>query len=113
NTADRRARQIESRFQRMNKTLNTSFAGLSRVMAGAFAGAATIRGAKQLLDSATSIDNALKVAGLSGQELERVYAQLFASASRNAAPLETLVTLYSRLAMSQKELGVTTAEMVS
>src|SRR5690606_15110835 len=112
NTADRRARQIESRFQRMNKTLSNQFVGLGRSMAGAFAGIAGIRGAKQLLDSATSIDNALKVAGLSGQELERVYARLFDSATRNAAPLETLVTLYGRAALVQKELGVSTEELL-
>lgn len=111
-TADRRARQIETRFQRMNKTINGQFTALGRSMTGALAGIATIRGAKQLLDSATSIDNALRVAGLSGQELERVYARLFDSATRNAAPLETLVTLYGRAALVQKELGVSTEELL-
>lgn len=111
NTADRRARQIESRFQRMNKSLNSSFVGLGRTMAGAFAGVAGIKAGKQLLDSATSIDNALKVAGLSGQELEHVYARLFASATKNAIPLETLVTLYGRVALAQKELGVSSEEV--
>ena len=111
-TADRRARQIERRFQRMNKTINGQFSALSKAMAGAFAGIASLRGAKQLLDTATSIDNALKVAGLSGQELEKVYAKLFDSATRNAAPLETLVTLYGRAALVQKELGVSTEELL-
>src|SRR5690606_7649863 len=35
------------------------------------------------------------------------------SALKNAAPLETLVTLYGRVALVQRELGVTQAEMLN
>src|SRR5690606_33276322 len=68
---------------------------------------------QQLIDAATRIDNALKVAGLSGQELERVYSRLFESAQSNAAPIESLVTLYGRLAIVQNELGVSSNEMLN
>src|SRR5690606_30692047 len=57
-------------------------------------------------------ENSLKVAGLSGQELTRVYDRLFASAQRNAAPVESLVELYSRASLVQKELGVSTEELI-
>jgi len=105
---NQRAKQIESRFAGMNRSINSQFARIG----GAFAGAVSLRGAQQLIDASTRIDNALKVAGLSGDELTRVYDRLFASAQKNAAPLESLVTLYGRAAIVQKELGVSTEELL-
>ncbi len=110
--ANRRAKAIESRFAAMNKRVSATFAGLGRGAIGVFAGAASLRGAQQLIDASTRIDNALKVAGLSGEELSKVYNRLFDSAQRNAAPLESLVTLYGRAAIVQKELGVSTEELL-
>jgi tape measure domain-containing protein len=97
-----------------------SFNGLALRMAGY--GRAIVSGAaiglvareyKDLSDAATRVDNALKVAGLSGAELEGVYDRLRDSALRNAAPLEALVGLYGRAAIVQKELGVSGEELLS
>ena len=112
-TANRQARSIERRFQQMNRNLSASFAGLGSTLTRAFAVAGGLRGMQTLLDSATRIDNALKVAGLSGAELEKVYNRLRDSAIKNAAPLETLVTLYGRASLVQKELNVTQEEMLN
>src|SRR5690606_10230635 len=60
----------------------------------------------------TRIENALKVAGVSGSELTRVYDRLFESAQRNAAPVETLVELYGRAALVQNELNVSSEELL-
>jgi tape measure domain-containing protein len=54
----------------------------------------------------------LRVAGLEGAELSRVYDQLFRSAQRNSAPINSLVDLYSKLALTQKELGVTGDDLI-
>ncbi|MBX4967189.1 tape measure protein [Rhizobium binae] len=107
------ASKIESRFAGLNKKISGGFNGLTAGAARAFALIGGAQGFKTLSDAATSIDNALKVAGLSGAELERVYASLFASATRNAAPIETLVQLYSRLSLVQKELGVSQQQIVT
>ncbi|MGV8830346.1 MAG: tape measure protein [Devosia sp.] len=96
----------------MNSRLNSGFTGLQKGIAAAFAGAAALRGAQQLIDSSIRIENSLKVAGLAGEELGRVYDQLYASAQRNAAPVESLVQLYGRAAIVQKELGVSTEELL-
>lgn len=110
------ARRIEQRFDRTAKTLDQRFSAAGTAMsvglAKAFAGAAALRGAQQLVDTSTRIENSLKVAGLAGEDLARVYDSLFASAQRNAAPLESLVTLYGRAAIVQKELGVSTEELL-
>ncbi len=97
---------IEARTKRMGLNLDRTFAGLQRGIATAFATAAAVRGATSLIETSTKIENSLKVAGLAGEELDRVYGRLRDSALRNAAPLESLVTLYGRIALVQKELGV-------
>ena len=110
--SNRSAKGIESRFTAMNRNVSGGLAGLGRTIAGAFAGAAALRGAQTLIDASTRIENALKVAGLSGQALTDVYDDLFKSAQRNAAPLEALVDLYGRASLVQKELGVSTQELL-
>jgi tape measure domain-containing protein len=87
-------------------------AGFGSGILGGIAAGFSLNAARGLIDSATKISNALKVAGLSGQDLDRVYQSLFKSAQENAAPLETLVELYSRAALQQKELGVSTQQLL-
>ncbi|TWF53301.1 tape measure protein [Neorhizobium alkalisoli] len=110
---NQRARAIETRFARMNKTINSGASAAAIGVGKAFALVGGVQGFKSLSDAATGIDNALKVAGLSGAELESVYQQLYAAATKNAAPIETLVTMYGRLALVQKELGVSQQDLVS
>ena len=108
-----RARAIETRFAKMSKTINNGAANAAVAAGKAFALIGGAQGFKSLSDSATSIDNALKVAGLSGEALEKTYQSLFAAATKNAAPIESLVTLYSRLSLVQKELGVSGQQLES
>lgn len=108
----RQARTIESRFAQMNSRLASSAASLGRRMAAGLAAGLTVGTFVKFSDAATRIDNALKVAGLSGAELEKVYDRLRASAIKNAAPIEALVELYGRAALVQKELGITGQELL-
>lgn len=112
NRFNRAAGTVESRFARMGRGMSTSFAALQVGWAKAFAGVAALRGAQQLIDASTRIENSLKVAGLAGDELVRVYDSLYASAQRNAAPVESLVELYGRAAQVQNELGVSSEELL-
>lgn len=110
--SDRRLGNIERRFQRANKNISAS---LSRFVGPAAAGlvsAATLRSLTQLADASTRVQNALKVTGAEGEKLRQVYDGLFASAQRNAAPLESLVELYSRASLVQGELKVSTEELL-
>ncbi|MBP2459583.1 MULTISPECIES: tape measure protein [unclassified Rhizobium] len=110
---NRQARAIETRFAKMNKTIEASSASAAAGFVKAFALVGGVQGFKNLSDSATRVDNALKVAGLSGAELERTYQALFAAATKNAVPIETLVSLYSRLSLVQGELGVSQQQVVA
>jgi tape measure domain-containing protein len=89
-----------------------AFGAAFRGIGGIIAGGAALRGAQELLDTSTRIKNALRVAGLEGDELTAVYGRLFESAQRNAAPVEALVSLYSRASLVQKELGISTEELL-
>lgn len=107
-TTNSTARKVESRFAAMNKAVTTNFGTL----AAGFVGVAALRGAQELIDASTRIENSLKIAGLEGEQLKRVYDDLFISAQKNAAPLEALVDLYGRASLVQKELGVSTEELL-
>ncbi|WP_428428239.1 tape measure protein [Pararhizobium sp.] len=113
-------RQMEADAIRSTLRINRAFASVgSRVgdfgktFAAGLVTTAGLRAAQQLIDTATRIQNALKVAGLEGEQLTAVYDALYASAQKNAAPIESMATLYSRLSLTQKELGVSQAELIN
>jgi len=110
---ERRGQQMERRMAQIGSSIGSGAVGIGkRWVAGIVAGIG-INEIRQLSDAATRIDNALKVAGLSGDQLEQVYGRLRDSAMANAAPIETLVGLYAKLALTQKELGVSSEELLS
>nr|WP_314089405.1 tape measure protein [uncultured Shinella sp.] len=109
--ADRNFKRISQSADTMRNRVTASASAVSKQLLGLFAGVASARAAAQLMDSATRIQNALKIAGLEGRELTDTYEALFQSAQRNAAPLEALVTLYGRMASAQKELNASQAEL--
>ena len=111
----RQLRQMERNASASVKRINTAFSGIGRVggLAKGLLAGVSVATAKNFIDSAIRIENALKVAGLSGKELEAVYQDLFKIATKNAVPLETLVTLYGRLSLVQKELGASQQDLKS
>lgn len=114
--ADRETKAIEKRFADANKKIAASFSSLGsglRQGAGALGVGLGGREIMGLADQYTRIQNALRVTGLEGEKLDQVYSQLYASAQRNAAPLEALTTLYGRAALVQNELKVSSEELMS
>lgn len=109
-------RASSSAFNRMSTSARRTSDSINRSLAGAFgafAGTQLIRGSVQLIDAATAIGNSLRVAGLEGEELTKVYDRLFASAQQNAAPIQSLAQLYGRVAIVQNELGASTEELLN
>ncbi|WP_312608703.1 tape measure protein [Agrobacterium pusense] len=111
--AERNFKRVETTSARMQARLTSTYSGIAASAAKAFALIGGAQGFRQLSDSGTRITNSLKVAGLAGEELEGVYQKLFTAAQKNAAPLETLVQLYGRVSLVQKELGVSSDEIIS
>jgi tape measure domain-containing protein len=113
NRAKVSASRVQSSFAKVGLGVNKAFGNFGAGLLGGIAAGFSADKLKDLLDASTQITNALKVAGLSGDELNTVYERLYQSAQKNAAPLDSLVTLYGRVASSQKELGVTTDQMLT
>lgn len=104
------AAQVRARAASINMAAGLlSLRGMLTGVAAALSASKVI----EYTDAYTRMTNALKVAGLEGKDLTNVYQQLLDSAQRNAAPIESLVTLYGRAALVQKELGVSTQELIS
>ncbi|RVL76012.1 hypothetical protein CN135_23575 [Sinorhizobium meliloti] len=110
---NRQMGQIQKQAASTGKAMTASLVQAGAAVAGAFVFTDAIRGIGNLSEAATRIDNSLKVAGLSGAELERVYEGLSKAAIANGAPIETLASLYSKAAQAQKELGVTSGELLN
>jgi tape measure domain-containing protein len=109
-------RASEKSVKRLDTSLKGSAANAA-LFAKSFAGAFLAAGATQALtraaDSYTRIENALKVAGFQGEALKKTLSNLEAIAKRQAAPIEGVVRLYSRMATVQKDLGVSSDEMLA
>lgn len=105
--------RIEKRQQTAIGRTEAGWSAISRGIASAFAGAAALRGAQRLIDESIKIENALKIAGLEGENLERVYKKLYDSAQKNAVPVDALATLYGRAAAAQKELGASNSDLAA
>lgn len=105
--------KIEKRAKAMQTSVASSFADLGKGLAIGATVSASVMAFKDLADAATRTQNALKVAGLSGTELQSVYQQLYKAAQDNATPIEALTQLYGRVAINQKELGVSTSQLIT
>lgn len=112
---DRHIKRSEALFTRsmnnISKQAGIARAALGGIFAGMLAGGG-VQAAQKLIDSSIRITNALKTAGLEGENLTKVYDQLFAAAQKNSVPIESLVSLYGKLSLSQKELGVSQEQLV-
>lgn len=104
--------KIETRGTQMQKRLEAAMATAGGTIAKVFAGYQAARWAVSLSDAAARVTNALKVAGLEGDALAMVQERLYQSAQKNAAPFETLVGLYAKASQNQKELGVSTEDLL-
>lgn len=103
------SKAIQDRFSKMNKGISDEFMSMGKALAAGI----SIAAVKDLIDSAVKIENQLKMTGLSGKELASVYDQLFASAQRNGAPVEALVTLYSRASAAAEDLHASQSDLIS
>lgn len=103
---------IQRKANSVGTAIGASFARTGTQIATALLTGKVASSLTSLSEAGTRIDNSLKVAGLSGAELEKVYDSLAKSAMANGAPIETLAALYGKAAQAQKELGVTSEELL-
>ena len=66
----------------------------------------------RLLDTYTNLQNRLRATGLEAQNLSAVYRELLNVSNSTRSSFEGSVELYSRLALSSKELGVSQRDLI-
>lgn len=111
---ERGSRVVKRNLEDIGKTSKNSADGvqlLKRAM-GALGLGLGIRELTRFLDINTRLENRLRATGLAGKELTGVYRALFNAANDTRSSLEGSVELYSRLAISSKELGVSQSQLV-
>lgn len=101
NSLQNQARNVESQTGRMSN----SFSKLNQVLAGISAGAVA-KSLSGLADSATSVENALRQVTTGNEELAQSSAALLTIANDTRSSYESTVELYSKLARSTQELGI-------
>lgn len=74
--------------------------------------AGILRETLQTIDAFTNLQNRLRSTGLEGKNLTGVYQALLKVANETRSSVEGSVELYSRLALSSKELGVSQKQLI-
>lgn len=116
---DRTTRNMEKRFKDAGKRLESTFSGIGSTLTRTLGtlglgvgGAQAIRAIANASQEYVKLQNALRVTGLEGQALENVMGQLFQIAQRQGTAMGPLVTLYGRASLVQKELKISTEELL-
>jgi tape measure domain-containing protein len=112
-TIENRGKKMESTMAKLGQSIGGAFSrNLTGPIVAAFTAAISASAVKSLIDSAVKIENQLKSTGLEGKDLQTVYDALFASAQRNATPIEALATLYSRASAAADDLKASQQDLL-
>lgn len=102
------AQNLERQMQRSSGAISGSLKGLAGSLAAAF----SVQQIAGVLDNFTKIQNALKIAGLEGEQLEAVQAKLFETAQQYGTSLVDLAQLYGNVSAASKELNLNQADQL-
>lgn len=99
--------------------VENSFAGISRsaattakALGAAFVGSAAFKAFNTAAQQFTTLQNALKVTGLEGENLTKTFGALFQIAQKNGTAIEPLITMYARASQSAKELNLSQQDLL-
>lgn len=102
---------VNASLRQMGGSLNglsNQFAALAVAAAGAFSIASIVKAA----DTWASLEGRLKLATSSTEAMRDAQAQLFAVSNTNRSNLESTIELYAKIARNQKELNMSTQQMI-
>jgi tape measure domain-containing protein len=100
----RSLRGVETQADRLRTTLARTFAALG--------GALAVRQVIDLADSFTALENRIRLVAASQAELDSITESLFRIAERTRQSFEGTGAIYSRIAVSARELGRTQQELL-
>lgn len=99
----------EAKFRRHSSEISSTLKGLAGTLAAGF-GAREVAG---LIDDYTRLQNALRVAGLEGEQLAKVQERLYALGSQYGVSVNTLADLYGNVAQAGRSLGASQSELLT
>lgn len=108
------SRVIVRKIEEIGEAANRSTRGLFLMQRALFTlgGASLIAGLSRQLDMLTNVENRLRLTSTSTQNLEAVQRSLFQVARDTRSAFESVAEIYSRTALSVKNLGVTQKEAI-
>ncbi|MEH6685534.1 MAG: tape measure protein [Qipengyuania sp.] len=107
---------VGSDLDRMEARFRANADRISSTMRGLGATLATALGAREigsLVDDFTRLQNALKVAGLEGEQLAEVQERLYELGSRYGVSVNALADLYGNVSQAGRELGASQTEILT
>lgn len=108
------SRVVKRNLEELDPAARKAAAGVDflKKALGFLGGALALREVLQLLDTFTTLENRLRSTGLEAQSLTAVYRTLLQVSNETRSSVEGSVELYSRLATSSKELGVSQQQLI-
>lgn len=106
---EKSVKRLEAEMKRSSGAIGSTLKGLAGTLAAGF-GAREIGG---LVDNFTRLQNALKVAGLEGEQLAQVQERLFELGSRYGVSVNALADLYGNVSQAGRELGASQTEILT
>ena len=106
---EKSVKRLEAEMKRSSGAIGSTLKGLAGTLAAGF-GAREIGG---LVDNFTRLQNALKVAGLEGEQLAQVQERLFELGARYGVSVNALADLYGKAEQAGRELGASQSELIS
>ena len=111
----RAAQRALDDIEKNTSQLSKAISGLENTFRNLFAGYLGMQGLRMLgqtADAFIQLQNSLRVTGLEAEQLRIIQDRLFLSANKNGVEVQALGQLFSRLSISQKELGASYEQML-
>lgn len=105
---EKSVQRLEAQMRRSSGAIGGQIKGLAAAFAGAFTGRELVG----LIDGFTRLQNSLRVAGLEGQNLERVQSQLLDLSSKYGVGIEGLADLFGKTSQTANELGASQQQLI-
>ena len=105
---EKSVQRLEAQMRRSSGAIGGQIKGLAAAFAGAFTGRELVG----LIDGFTRLQNSLRVAGLEGQNLERVQSQLLELSSKYGVGIEGLADLFGKATDAGRSFGASQDQVV-
>ena len=105
---EKSVKRLESEMKRSSGAIGSTL----KTLAGSFAAAFGAREIVGLVDKFTRLQNALKVAGLEGENLAQVQERLYALGAQYGVSVNALADLYGKAEQAGRELGASQSELL-